>query len=96
MNNRSRRTAPLPPGWGVTRKRILQRAGGRCAEPGCTDRATDVDHIVAVSAGGSEADANLQALCRQHHNRKTSQEANTARWKYARLAKRRDKAAWEA
>ena len=41
----------------------------------CYKPATDVDHIVAVSADGAEWDrANLQALCHACHSRKTRNE----------------------
>jgi 5-methylcytosine-specific restriction endonuclease McrA len=45
----------------------------------CRQPATDVDHITPAHLGGSNEDANLQALCSWHHARKTSQEANAAR-----------------
>ncbi len=81
MPSQGRRTTPLPKGWERTRKRILRRdgwacqwrldAGGLCGEP-----ATDVDHIVRPDLGGTDDDANLQALCTWHHQRKTGREAS--------------------
>jgi 5-methylcytosine-specific restriction enzyme A len=48
-------------------------------EPICQDcdnaLSTDVDHIVAIEAGGNPwARANLQALCHPCHSTKTNQE----------------------
>lgn len=37
----------------------------------CGAEATEVDHIVSLRRGGSNARANLQALCKQCHARKT-------------------------
>ncbi len=52
---------------------ILRRANGRCEE--CGKRARlEVDHIVPVSAGGGHDLANLQALCRADHARKTGEQ----------------------
>ena len=39
--------------------------------------ATEVDHIVPKSAGGTDAMDNLQALCKSCHSRKTAKEG---RW----------------
>ncbi|MBM3940447.1 MAG: HNH endonuclease [SAR202 cluster bacterium] len=33
----------------------------------CGERATEVDHVVPLSQGGTDAPANLQALCRPCH-----------------------------
>lgn len=41
--------------------------------------ATDVDHVVARRAGGSERDDNLQALCHGCHTRKTNLEMRGAK-----------------
>ena len=40
--------------------------------PGCTERATEVDHIVPLRQGGTSEADNLQTLCKRHHSRKTA------------------------
>ena len=45
-----------------------------CERLGYTTPATDVDHIRPRSAGGSDEESNLQALCHQHHSAKTLRE----------------------
>lgn len=52
--------------WQTIRKKILERDAHLCqiAAPGCTGRATQVDHIVPVAKGGSWWDtSNLRAAC---------------------------------
>jgi 5-methylcytosine-specific restriction endonuclease McrA len=52
--------------WPVVRRQVLNRDGGKCQIrlDGCTDIATDCDHIVAVSDGGAPfALHNLRAAC---------------------------------
>lgn len=44
----------------------------KCQELGRVEAATDVDHIIAKSAGGSDDLANLQSLCHSHHSLKTA------------------------
>jgi hypothetical protein len=36
----------------------------------CGQSATDVDHVIAVSLGGS-FDGQLQSMCAKHHHEKT-------------------------
>jgi 5-methylcytosine-specific restriction protein A len=43
-----------------------------CQRVGRVALATDVDHIVPLSAGGTNAADNLQPLCHSCHSRKTS------------------------
>ena len=80
----SDRKASLPPGWERTRRRILARDDYRCTvirtdtEKRCNEPATDVDHVVPHSEGGSEADSNLASSCRWHHARKSSSEGGMA------------------
>ena len=72
------RTKPLPPDWEKTRRRILERDGGRCylcGRGGCRK----VDHIVPVSQGGGEEDSNLGTICDPCERRKTAREANAAK-----------------
>jgi len=43
-----------------------------CAWPGCSKLAVDVDHILPRAKGGTDDWDNLQALCHEHHSRKTA------------------------
>jgi 5-methylcytosine-specific restriction protein A len=45
-----------------------------CAASGVVAAATVVDHIVPLSAGGTDAMSNLQPLCATCHNAKTQRE----------------------
>ncbi len=80
----SNRKQTLPRGWEATRRRILKRDGGRCTvirldtETRCNEPATDVDHIVPHSLGGTEDDSNLASCCGWHHSRKSSAEGGNA------------------
>lgn len=74
----SNRRAELPSNWRrEIRPAVLERDGYQCRavdnDQRCTEAATDVDHI------GDRHDhslTNLQALCRWHHDRKTSADRN--------------------
>jgi 5-methylcytosine-specific restriction protein A len=61
----------LPSGWRRLRADFLA-AHPWCEAPGCHQRATDVDHVVPRSAGGSDDSSNLRALCHACHSRKTA------------------------
>lgn len=65
--------------WDQARKRILTRdrhlcqvclAGGRVAP------ANEVDHVKPKSQGGTDDDANLQAICTPCHKAKTAREGH--------------------
>lgn len=61
------------PEWTRLRVAVLARDSHRCATPGCTHRASHVDHIVAIKRGGGALDpANLRSLCHRCHSRKTA------------------------
>ena len=54
------------PEWQAIRRQVLARDGHLCRirGPKCTFKATQVDHVVAVSQGGPRLEpANLQAAC---------------------------------
>ena len=53
---------PIPEPWGKIRRRILNRDNHTCHY--CNDKATHVDHVLAVSNGGSYEDSNLVAACK--------------------------------
>jgi 5-methylcytosine-specific restriction endonuclease McrA len=55
--------------WLGLRAAALKRDGYRCQAPGCTARATIVDHIISRRRGGADALPNLRSLCRLHDNR---------------------------
>lgn len=70
------------------RRRVMARDQATCqvAGPGCTTVARDVDHIIPVFEGGTDALANLRAICPACHAAKTQAEAQRAR---ARGSRRR-------
>jgi 5-methylcytosine-specific restriction endonuclease McrA len=64
--HRSRQARGYDAAWERIRLEILVRDGYRCriGGPGCTIRATTVDHIVPLALGGARLDpANLRAAC---------------------------------
>lgn len=62
---------PATPRKAMTPKRraaILTRHGGRCARAGCEiTEGLEIDHIIPLELGGSDADHNLEPLCDPHH-----------------------------
>jgi 5-methylcytosine-specific restriction protein A len=46
-----------------------------CEKAGRVTAATVPDHIVPLWKGGPDTEANLQSLCREHHDEKSAQEA---------------------
>lgn len=74
-----------PGNWKTTRRRILARDGHRCA---CGNPATQVDHIVNVSAGGTHEDDNLRAICGPCHEAKTKLEQQAGRKRRRREPRR--------
>lgn len=73
----SKRAKELPGDWKSRRAAAIEKAGGKCQMPGCTARATEVDH---KGDPQDHSPANLRALCSKHHAAKTSAEANAKRW----------------
>jgi HNH endonuclease len=54
--------------WKDLRTFVLARDGYRCKTPGCSARATEVDHVVPIAKGGARYDpANLVARCKRHN-----------------------------
>lgn len=69
-----RRVEPLPPGWDRKRRRVLRKHGGICHvchQPG----ATEVDHVIPASRGGSDDEENLRPIHHGCHLTKTGREA---------------------
>ena len=61
--------------WQRTRRRYLA-AQPWCEEPGCTEQATDVDHVDGLGPTGPAGHdpANLRALCHSHHSQRTARD----------------------
>lgn len=59
--------------WRRLRRMVLRRQP-MCQHPGCSELATEADHILAVANGGDNSFENLQGLCKSHHSRKTALE----------------------
>lgn len=67
--------------WRRIRNEILRRDGFvcmPCKAQGRTKLATEVDHIVPMFEGGTDAKTNLQAICTDCHKAKTQAEARRA------------------
>ncbi|MBE3589998.1 MAG: HNH endonuclease [Firmicutes bacterium] len=62
--------------WRRLRAMVLAREPlcRACAVEGRVTPATDVDHIVPRSRGGTDVLDNLQPLCHRHHSEKTARE----------------------
>jgi 5-methylcytosine-specific restriction endonuclease McrA len=63
--------------WPAVRRKVLDRDRGRCQL--CAARATQVDHIVPRSEGGSDQPANLRSLCDYCHRVVTARHARAVR-----------------
>jgi 5-methylcytosine-specific restriction protein A len=61
--------------WQRVRRRYLQ-ANPQCAEPGCIEQATDVDHIDGHGPRGPRGYdwGNLRGLCHRHHSQRTARD----------------------
>lgn len=59
--------------WRKVRAGFL-KAHPWCMADGCGELASEVDHIVPLAQWGTSEWANLQALCKHHHSRKTASE----------------------
>lgn len=75
-HTRPRRTDPMDPRlsaqWPALRAQVLAQHP-TCQHPSCGADATEVDHIVPIFSGGAAFDrGNLQALCHEHHMRKSA------------------------
>lgn len=65
--------------WQRLRTHILERDGYTCVY--CGARAEVVDHVIGVSAGGSDEESNLVAACRHCNERRRIQQAVAGRKK---------------
>lgn len=57
--------------WQRVRAAFL-KAHPECSVGGCGERATEVDHVVPLSEGGTHQWSNLEAYCKSHHSQKTA------------------------
>ena len=63
-----------PKQWRLARMKVLHRDKFRCKQCGRAGR-LEVDHVIPLDKGGDPWDlANLQALCRDCHIKKTRRE----------------------
>lgn len=61
--------------WREIRAKVLRRQPlcVQCAARGLEEKATDVDHIIPLRAGGTNDMGNLRPLCHSCHSRKTAE-----------------------
>jgi 5-methylcytosine-specific restriction enzyme A len=72
--------------WRVIRKQVLERDGYQCQLRFlgiCIGRASEVDHIVQPEAGGNNSLANLRAVYRRCHARRTGRQGALAKQRRA-------------
>lgn len=70
------------PQWAKLRARIMRRDAGLCQpclQAGRVTAAKQVDHIKPKTAGGTDDEGNLQAICTACHKTKTAHEAAQGR-----------------
>lgn len=69
------------PAWRRLRLAVLERDGYTCRirGPKCTTYADTVDHVVPVSKGGPDTEANCRAACRSCHASRTGKQGRDAR-----------------
>lgn len=67
-------------------RKVMRRDHRQCqiGGPGCAGKATEVDHILPVSEGGTDDLANLRAVCAPCHRVKSLAEARRARERVGR------------
>lgn len=85
------------PEYRRNRVACLERARHRCEialEDICEGRATQTDHIVAVSLGGTHALSNLRAACPACHRKVTAQQGGGYRRSQASDPAPRPSTAW--
>lgn len=64
--------------WMVIRERVAKAHNYLCVacrEAGVARPFDEIDHVVPLERGGSNADSNLQPLCVDHHREKSANEA---------------------
>jgi 5-methylcytosine-specific restriction protein A len=64
-----------------SRYRLSQlKAHPICQHPGCRMLATEVDHRIPLAEGGARFDfTNMQSLCSEHHQQKSTADAQRGR-----------------
>ena len=71
------RPSPSKRGYGAKWQKIrkehlaMEPYCRECGRSGIRVEATDVDHMIRRSMGGSDGHENLQSLCHSHHSQKT-------------------------
>jgi 5-methylcytosine-specific restriction protein A len=68
--------------WQRKRNNVLRRDSYECQsclrEFGRHVWADEVDHIIALSEGGTDDESNLEGICIPHHKKKTAEESKRA------------------
>lgn len=67
------------PEYRRNRQLAMKRDQWRCQLrlPGCITAARECDHIIQPDQGGGHSLANLRAVCRPCHGKRTAQQSNT-------------------
>lgn len=92
QSGRTRASSAEHKAWArAVMRRNRDHHGGQCeiSGPGCSGRATQADHVVAVAEGGAEFDVdNGRGVCVPCHDEKTREEQQRGHQAYYARARR--------
>lgn len=75
---------PLTKDWAIIRASIFERDDYTCTYCGSRGQKLECDHVIPVSAGGSNGDENLVTACKPCNQSKRSKSVTIEEWRNVR------------